>query len=359
MREGPLPPVPSRTLHLHAGPHKTASTYLQARLQCNRRVLERYGLRYPTPWGEHSHRHLARDLQAGRFETLERLLARQRRWSGDLLLSAEHFVPLLSSPEALVALRTTAAAAGFALHVISYVRPQAGLLDSCYGHRLSRLYGAPAFPAYARAQLTGRRLRGRHRRRWIRMGPLALDFERRFAPLLADTGLRSNFLPYRSRQQDPFAQLLELLALPQGDWRPAPPSQANEQLGRRGLGLAYLVNRELDTLPIRRNRLIAEHGLNRLVERIRSRARARGWVDDRFSGWRGRLPALLQERLGASNDAFALRVWGRSWEQVFGPAGAPSAAAEAPRGLLLDEELRDEAQALVRDYRRRLPPALR
>ncbi|MGB5133564.1 MAG: hypothetical protein WBN89_00140 [Prochlorococcaceae cyanobacterium] len=351
--------MPARTLHLHAGPHKTASTYLQARLECNRRALERHGLRYRTPWGEHSHRHLARDLQAGRFETLERLLDHQRRWSGDLLLSAEHFVPLLASPEALAALGATAAAAGFSLHVISYVRPQAGLLDSCYGHRLARLYGAPAFPAYARTQLTGLRLRGRHRRRWIRMGPLALDFERRFAPLLADTGLRASFLPYRARLQDPFAQLLELLALPQGDWRPAPPAQANEQLGRRGLGLAYLVNRELDTLPVRRSRLIAEHGLNRLVERIRSRARARGWVDDRFSGWRGRLPALLQEQLGASNERFARRVWDRSWEQVFGPAGAPPAGGDPPRGLLLDQELRDEALALVRAYRRRLPPALR
>ncbi|MCP9928295.1 hypothetical protein [Cyanobium sp. CH-040] len=354
-----MPPPPARTLHLHAGPHKTASTYLQARLQRNRRALERHGLRYPTPWGEHSHRHLARDLQAGHFGALEQFLLQQRRWSGDLLLSAEHFAPLLASPEALAALRTTAAAGGFDLHVISYVRPQSGLLDSCYGHRLARLYGAPGFPAYVRAQLAGRRLSGRHRRRWIRMGPLALDFERRFAPLLADTGLRSNFLPYRSRQQDPFAQLLELLALPQGDWRPAPPSQANEQLGRRGLGLAYLVNRELDTLPIRRNRLIAEHGLNRLVERIRARTRERGWVNDRFSGWGGRLPALLQQQLGASNDRFARHVWGRSWEQVFGPAAAPADAAEAPRGLLLDQELEEEARALVRAYRRRLPAACR
>ena len=69
MSPGPLRP-PQRTLHLHAGPHKTASTYLQARLHANRPGLEREGLRYPTPWRERSHRNLARALQAGRFDLI-------------------------------------------------------------------------------------------------------------------------------------------------------------------------------------------------------------------------------------------------------------------------------------------------
>ena len=113
------PAQPGRTLHLHAGPHKTASTYLQARLQANRRRLEAHGLRYPTPWGEHSHRHLARQLQAGQMAALEQLFAQQRRWSGDLLLSAEHFAPLVADAAALAGLRRLCAHAGYALRVIS------------------------------------------------------------------------------------------------------------------------------------------------------------------------------------------------------------------------------------------------
>ena len=350
MREGPL----RRTLHLHAGPHKTASTYLQARLQANRRALERQGLRYPTPWGEHSHRQLARALQAGRFEALEQLLARHRRWDGDLLLSAEHFAPLVSDGTALARLQRLSEEAGFALHVLSVVRPQAELLNSFYAHGLGRLYGAPSFPAYVRAQLAGRRLRGPARRRWIRMAPLVLDPEQRYGALLQQAGVRASFLPLVPRRRDPFEQLLELLGLPAGDWRPAPASQANEQLGRRGLGLAYLLNRELDSLPLRRDRLIAEHGLNRLVEQIRALARRRGWVEERFSGWQPRALRLLEAGLGPANARFAQRVWGCGWQEVFTPQALP-----VDRGLVLDQELRDEARVLFLAYRRRLPRALR
>jgi hypothetical protein len=359
MSTGPLQP-PQRTLHLHAGPHKTASTYLQARLHANRSSLERQGLRYPTPWREHSHRHLARALQAGRFAALEHLLSQQRRWSGDLLLSAEHFVPLIRDPQLLGRLRQLSSGQGFDLQVISYVRPQSDLLNSHYAHGLGRLYGAPSFRAYVRAQLDGRRLGGPARRRWIRLGPQLLNLEQRFAALLADEGLRQRYLPFRPRQQDPFGQLMELLALqaPTAGWRTAPADQANEQLGRRGLGLAYLLNRELDALPIRRNQLISGHGLNRLAEQIRQLARQRGWVHERFDGWQGRLPALLQQRLAASNSRFAQRVWGQSWQEVF-PPGQPGAAKAVAKGLVLDEDLRDEARELFQAYRSRLPRSLR
>jgi hypothetical protein len=360
MSPGPLRP-PERTLHLHAGPHKTASTYLQARLHANRADLERLGLRYPTPWREHSHRHLARDLQAGRFQALERLLGQQRRWSGDLLLSAEHFAPLIRDPQALARLLRHGAAQGFALHVISFVRPQAELLNSFYAHGLGRLYGAPSFRAYVRAQLDGRRLRGPARRRWIRHAPQLLDFEQRFAAPLAAEGLRQSYLPFRPRRQDPFAQLLDLLELPPpvAGWRAAPAEQANEQLGRRGLGLAYLLNGELDRLPVRRNQLIAGHGLNRLVEQLRQLARQRGWVAERFDGWQGRLPALLQQRFGASNERFSQRVWGQDWGEVFPPGQSGVAGVAAGQGLVLDQQLRDEARELFLTYRRRLPRHLR
>lgn len=298
------PAPPGRTLHLHAGPHKTASTYLQARLQVNRRRLETLGLRYPTPWGEHSHRHLARQLQAGRFEALERLLGQQRRWSGDLLLSAEHFAPLIADPQALARLLCCAAADGFELHVINFVRPQDELLNSLYAHGLGRLYGAPSFRAYVRAQLDGRRLGGPSRRRWIRHAPQLLDFERRFAAPLAAEGLRQSYLPFRPRRQDPFAQLLDVLEL-----QPTP-------------------------------------------------ARQRGWVAERFDGWQGRLPALLQQRLGAGNNRFAQRVWGENWDEVF-PSGQSGLAGIAGQGLVLDQPLRDEARELFLAYRRRLPRQLR
>jgi hypothetical protein len=362
MSPGPLR-HPQRTLHLHAGPHKTASTYLQARLHANRAGLERAGLRYPTPWREQSHRQLARELQAGRFEALERLFHQQWRWSGDLLLSAEHFAPLLERPAALERLRRMAVARGYGLQVISVVRPQEEWLTSFYAHALGRLYGSPDFRAYVRAQLAGRRVRAAGRHRWIRMAPLALDLERRFAPLLAAGGVKAVFLPYRPLQGDLYGELMVALALPAGPWRPAPPGQANEQLGRRGLGVAYRINQRLDDLPLRRNRLIAEHGLNRLVERLRARALDQGWVEERFSGWEGGLLGRVRQHYAAANERFATRVWGQSWSACFGatvPPGPGAAAAPAEAaGLVLDGEVEREAERLFSRYERRLPAAWR
>jgi hypothetical protein len=351
---------PQRTLHLHAGPHKTASTYLQARLHANRGALERAGLRYPTPWREQSHRHLARALQAGRFEALERLLSQQRRWSGDLLLSAEHFMPLLERPRALERLRLGAAAHGYRLQVISVVRPQEELLNSFYAHALGRLYGSPDFPAYVRAQLAGRRVRAAGRGRWIHMAPLALDLEQRFAPLLAAGGVAAAFLPYRPLRGDLYGQLMAALDLPAGPWRPAAPGKANEQLGRRGLGVAYRINQRLDGLPLRRNHLIADHGLNRLVERLRARALERGWVQERFSGWEGGLLGRVRQRYAAANERFAARVWGQPWTACFAdPATSPSSSAAVPAALVLDGEVEQEAERLFGQYQRRLPAAWR
>ena len=354
MSQGPAR-QPQRTLHLHAGPHKTGSTYLQARLQRNRRSLERLGLRYPLPWGEHSHRHLARQLRADGLGALEKLLQQQRRWSGDVLLSAEHFVPLLAQADSLEALQRCCESKGFALHVISVVRPQHALLNSFYAHVLGRLYATPSFTAYVRAQLACRRLRGPARRRWIHLAPLSLDLERRFECLLVQPGLRSSFLPFVPRRHDLFDQLVESLGLPPQTWRPAPAAQANEQLGRRGLGLAYLLNAELDSLPIRRSGLIAEHGLNRLVEQLRILARQRGWVKERYSGWQGRLLQRFEQHYAASNDRFAQQVWGQNWLACFAPPPPPSES----QGLVLDQELRQEARRLFTDYRCRLPQALR
>jgi hypothetical protein len=82
-------------------------------------------------------------------------------------------------------------------------------------------------------------------------------------------------------------------------------------------------------------------------------------VAARFDGWQGRLPALLQQRFGASNERFSQRVWGQDWGEVFPPGQSGVAGVAAGQGLVLDQQLRDEARELFLAYRRRLPRHLR
>ena len=79
-------------------------------------------------------------------------------------------------------------------------------------------------------------------------------------------------------------------------------------------------------------------------------------MQERYSGWQGRLPDRLERRYGAGNRRFAERVWGQPWEHWFAPL-LPAAAADA--ALPGDAALEQEAEALFEAYRRRLPRNLR
>ncbi|MFN7230171.1 MAG: hypothetical protein ACK5UG_14055 [Synechococcaceae cyanobacterium] len=347
-------PTRNRTLHVHAGPHKTASTWIQAGLERNRALLLRQGLRYDTPWREQSHRHLARQLLGGAADPLARWLRDRRRWDGDLLLSAEHLSRLIHGSEGLELLRCTAAAEGWQLHVISFIRPQPALINSYYAHTLARLYASLSFADYVRLQCEGRwpQPRPAARRQWIRLQPLSLDPGERFAAVLAaaERGeLRASFLPFPAAGIDPGQPLLDLLEIDRAGWCQPRWRDRNAPPGRRGLALALAVNRLLDGLAERRNVLIQHHRLNHLAARIGTIARRRGWIHERFDGWTAELLQLVHTTYGQANQRFARRVWAADW----GDHWPAAAGAGGEPGLAIDPELDREADALFRRWQRR------
>lgn len=351
-------PSRARILHVHAGPHKTASTWIQAGLQRNRSLLRRQGLRYDTPWGEHSHRHLARQLLAGDAAPLEQWLRARRGWSGDLLLSAEHFARLIHGREGLELLSSTAASEGWQLHVISFIRPQPALINSYYAHTLARLYASLTFGDYVRLQCEGRWPLPRPvaRRQWIRLQPLSLDPQQRFAALLAAVGredVRASFLPFPGRGVDPVQPLLQQLQIEAGGWRKPRWRDRNAPPGRRGLALALAVNQRLDRLGERRSVLIQRHRLNHLAARIGGIAHRRGWTEDRFDGWTPVLRQLVEATYGEANQRFARQVWSCDWACHW-----PQAPADAPSqpNLVIDEALEQQADDLLQRWQRRHYP---
>jgi hypothetical protein len=318
--------------------------------------LSRQGLRYDTPWREHSHRHLARQLLDGEAAPLERWLRARRGWDGDLLLSAEHFSRLIHGPEGLELLRHTDAAEGWQLHVISFIRPQAALINSYYAHTLARLYASLAFGDYVRLQCLGRWPQPRPvaRRQWIRLQPLSLDLEERFAAVLAAAGrgqLRASFLPFPGGGVDPVQPLLQLLQIDPAGWRPPRWQDRNAPPGRRGLALALAVNKRLDGLGQRRNLLIQHHRLNHLAARIDTIAQRRGWIHERFDGWTPELRQIVAATYDEANQRFARQVWCGDWAANV-PQVAAASADEQP-GLVIDSELEQLADDLLRRWQRR------
>jgi hypothetical protein len=89
----------SRRLVVHIGPHKTASTYIQANLLENRSAMGRVGWVYPTEGtdGQMAHHHLAHNsdeylsVRGPHFHTLKALREASSSGGNNIVLSAEGF----------------------------------------------------------------------------------------------------------------------------------------------------------------------------------------------------------------------------------------------------------------------------
>lgn len=132
------------TCFIHAGTHKTATTYLQTFLVQNQELLEQQGLYVPRA-GRHGpltgHHRLAQQLNgwdgsaAGSFdgrglEELRRELAPLTLHN--VCLTAENFGPLHAKPAALQALASTLHDLHLDIKVIVYLRPQVDYGESLY-----------------------------------------------------------------------------------------------------------------------------------------------------------------------------------------------------------------------------------
>ncbi len=289
--------VPLADLVIHAGTHKTASSYIQSRMAANRKLLRKLGLVVPYPAGlSRKHKPLAAALAKGRWQPWRRLLASP---VGPLLLSGEQFTQPLAQPACLDALVQVLAERGYRLKVVVFLRDQPDYINARYVHSTRRLYHHQDFEAYVRAQLAERR----H----------IYDYHHLFGHLVARPDVTSVFLPYGSRFGDPFARMMAALGWvePAQGWASADPQKGNVQPGCRGVWLAQALGERLAALGIDGRRLTNTGGV---VRRIAAR---QGWQDERYCGFDPASAEEVATHYGASNDAFAQRVWGCRWrEQV-------------------------------------------
>jgi hypothetical protein len=285
-----------RELVIHAGTHKTASSYIQSRLAANRVTLGQAGVivRYPTRPAR-KHKPLAAALAKERWALWRRFLRGLPAQGDSVLISAEQFTQPLTKPRRLEALLELLEQEGFRLHVLCFLRDQPDYINARYVHSTRRLYHCQDFDAYVQAQLAERR----H----------IYDYQQLFRPLLGHPGVRCTFLPYGTAFGDPFERLIEALGVtppPQG-WAPADPSKGNVQPGCRGVWLARAVGLRLKDLGVS-GRTLANTGA--VVRRI---AEGQGWQDDRYCGFDPPAAEAVADHYSAANDAFAERVWGCRW----------------------------------------------
>jgi hypothetical protein len=300
----PMAPSSScRQLVIHAGTHKTATSYIQSRLVANTPGLSRAGVTYRYPSERVlKFKPLATALLEARWDIWRRYLTALPADATTVLMSAEQFTQPLARPDRHEPLLELLAEAGFRLRVVVFLRDQPDYINARFVHSTRRLYHHQSFEAYVAEQL------GPQRR-------LIYDYAHLFTPLLeraeAGSTLECAFLPYASGLGDPFERLMAFLGWqpPARGWRPADPQRGNVQPGCGGVWLAQAIGARLAVLGVESGSVRNTGGV------IRRIAELQGWTEDRYCGFDAESATRVAEHFAAANDAFAQRVWGCSWRE--------------------------------------------
>ena len=288
-----------KPLILHAGTHKTATSYIQSRLRANRERLLSLGVRTDYPGLEATkHKPLAAALRRGQWRVWQRYLDRLGAAATPVLVSAEQFTQPLSRPDRFEPLAHLLAQWGYRLRVVVFLRDQPDYMNARYVHSTRRLYHCLPFDTYVLQQL--------RRRAHI------FDYELLFGGLLGSDQLDLDVLPYRAGAGDPFERLMQHLGWGHAHgWLPADRTRGNIQPGRRGVWLAQQISERLQQQGINPSRL---KNTGSVVRRI---AQREGWSSDRYFGFSAELGQRVAHHYAAANGRFAQRVWGQAWDSFF------------------------------------------
>lgn len=316
----PLDPAEKPLLVVHGGTHKTASSYLQNRLERNSQLLQHQGIHITWPGrAGHKHKGLVKAMLKGKTRPWERYLASASLGSRQYVVTAEQFTPAITEPQHLSFLEGISHSHGMKLLLVFFLRDQPDLFNSMYAHTVRRLYHHHDFATYVR--------------RGLRQGKWFVNYHDWLAAVREHSCIELMLLPYNFRlndvsaNADPFCQLASALGwqMPDQGWQPASRRQINTQVGIKGILLARQVSRELSARGINPRSLRNTGGV------IRAIAEREGWPQDRFQGFEPAAYRELRQSLQASNDQLAQAAWGMSWDGAFPASPRDQAIAHAPQ----------------------------
>ena len=305
-----------RRLIIHAGTHKTASTYIQERLHNNRRLLreQNYIYRYPSEQVT-TFKSLVKDICNERWKKFKDYLERSSESDKNLLLSAEQFSVPINHTNTLKKIKDIASKKGYDLQIVIFIRSQLDYINSRYTYSLRRFYHDLSFSDFLETIKEGKLAGDGKQRGHIHKRDHIFDFWTHFEPLLANSrqaGIKTIFLPFKQNHQDPFDQFLEAIGLPtELNWAHCSNRYLNQSPGIRGVWLSRLLSERLKQEGID-HRMI--EGSSKIILKEES---WRGWRDKSFWGFNKHLARSTYKLFEKNNELFAQEVWGNSWQDNF------------------------------------------
>ena len=301
-------------LIVHAGTHKTASTYIQERLHRNRDLLKSQGVSLQDPEDcKPKPKKLAAELCKKRSRRWKAFFKQQPEGS-HRLLSAEQFAVPLTDPDCIRQLEAMADEAGYELHIVIFIRSQLDYINSRYIYSLRRFYHHQTFEQFVDDALKGRLQNEKTKRGKIERRQDVFDFWSYFQPLLKarDKGLKVSFLPFRQGDLDPFEQFIFAINLStELSWKPCPQRHYNRSPGTRGVWLARLLSQLL------KERNISPKVIENSSQIILKEEQRKLWRDPSFWGYSRKLTKKVTRHFEKNNAKFAQAAWNCSWDEAF------------------------------------------
>jgi hypothetical protein len=300
----------ARSIVIHAGAPKTATTYVQRGLHSNREMLAANGVHLPMtgrlemePFAV-CHHHLAwslisPDQYSGKKNPWPALADEINEVDAPVvILSSEAFSRVASTGDGADRVVAAVQQLGGSATIVYFVRNQLSLINSLYGQRVKSFRVVEDFDTHAR-RYRGRRL---------------FDYVELLRPWYANDAVRFVALPFTgSRDVDPLAELLRVARVEdRADALVSETDDVNASLGPVGIEAARLLGCFLrGKFPDFDSEELAAKKLYRISS---SRAQSNGWCDESYWGWTPRTAAQTAEYFAASNHRFAHDVWGSDWD---------------------------------------------
>ena len=289
-----------RLLVLHAGTHKTASTYIQNCLWSNRNKLQEKKVFLLAPETRKIGRYhrLATHIANRRYRAIRENLLSVPEEFGSVVVSDERLTGVLTNVDLFDGFLKSIRKAGFRLRIVLFLRDQPDYINSLYVQEIRRFYHSQGIDKYVRRCLEKRANR--------------FDYYQMFSGLIANPLVKMKFLPFGSGYGDPFLRLMEAQGWQhECGWNPATAETINDQIGSKGVWLARQVSRQLRELGVEQ-RVIK--GQSRY---IRDYSDMRGWSRDRYYGINQDLITQIRRHYKKGNNLLAGQIWGCRWNKKF------------------------------------------
>ncbi len=286
-----------RIVWIHAGPHKTASTYLVRMLRENRKALAAQHIYIPADSESESKKLIDQD-----WTGLDQLISQLSSKTKHYLISREVLHNRIVNPAYFKPLLDLVQKRGFRLGVIYVIRDQADWINSMYTHGIRRFYPRNTFSAYCKKTLKKGSYEG-------------MQYRRKFKDIMREKAIYKTFIPLSEHYlvKDPYLALAKALKWqePRGGWNKVNATESNLQPGRKAIWLSKLCRQILIDINIDPKKL---HQKGRTIRNI---AFEKEWHLDRFYGFSPKLYRQTRQFYSQSNEWFSQYHWQCSWTSLF------------------------------------------